>query len=284
MPATATYLVVGGDGMLGAAICARLARSECRVIATSRRGISGTMPLDLSRQPNTWSIPRGVDVAFLCAGMTSVPMCREMPEAAWAVNVTGTAEVARRLAANGAFVVFPSSNRVFDGSVPYQRPEAPTCPRTEYGRTKAAAEERLLTLGEAAGVVRFTKIIGRSSRLITDWKAALTAACVVHPFVDMTMAPISLTVAVDVMLGIGLSRVTHIIQASGAADVTYETACRLAWELLGGDMSLISPIRCRDAAVSVDHVPEFTTLDANRVTSLTGVPPPSIETTLFDVL
>ena len=211
-------------------------------------------------------------------------MCREMPEEAWAVNVMGTAGVARRLAESGAFVVFPSSNRVFDGSVPYQRPEAPTCPMTEYGRTKAAAEERVLELGESAAVVRFTKIIGHSSRLITDWKSALTEARIVHPLVDMTMAPISLTLAVDVMLGIGLSRTAHISQASGAMDVTYETACRLAWQLMGGDMSLITPTRCRDAAVMLDHVPQFTTLDASRAASLTGIPAPHIETTLRDVL
>ena len=284
MPATPNYLVVGIDGMLGAAIHARLSRADCRVIGTSRRGSPGTIRLDLSQPASSWKLPPYINVAFLCAGMTSVPMCREIPKLAWAVNVTGTAELARRLAANGAFVVFPSSNRVFDGSVPYQRAEAPTCPRTEYGRTKAAAEECLLALGDAAGVIRFTKILGQSTRLIKDWKASATTARVVQPFIDMKMAPISITRAVDIMLGIGLSRTAHISQASGAEDVTYETACRFAWALMGADVSLVSPIQCRDASVLVDHVPKFTTLDAHRVTSLTGLSPPSIEATLQDVL
>ncbi len=54
-----------------------------------------------------------------------------------------TSLLIKRLVAVGIFVVFISSNAVFDGTIPFVRADQPVNPKTAYGRQKAAAEEAL---------------------------------------------------------------------------------------------------------------------------------------------
>ena len=83
----------------------------------------------------------------------------------------GPARLAQALSASGAFPVLLSTNLVFDGTVPYRGPDDPVCPRTEYGRQKAAAERAVLAAGGA--VVRLTKVLGPDDPLVTGWVARL---------------------------------------------------------------------------------------------------------------
>src|SRR5690606_26325829 len=115
--------------------------------------------LDLADDPPRWRLPEDVAVAFLCAAVTALRSCEADPAGTARANVEHTARLASMLVGRGAFVVFLSSNLVFDGSEPRRRADAPTCPATEYGRQKAAAEGALLAMG-GVSIVRLTKVVG----------------------------------------------------------------------------------------------------------------------------
>jgi dTDP-4-dehydrorhamnose reductase len=76
-------------------------------------------------------------------------------------NVDGSENVALAVAAVGARLVHVSTDVVFDGrkGSPYVEDDA-VCPVTEYGRTKAEAERRVLAAHPAALVVRTSLIVG----------------------------------------------------------------------------------------------------------------------------
>ncbi|WP_454043157.1 dTDP-4-dehydrorhamnose reductase [Cellulosimicrobium sp. Marseille-Q8652] len=134
-PTARRWLVVGAGGMLGQDVVAAVAASGDEVVPVDRRS------LDVTDPSATAAAARGFDVVVNCAAWTAVDDAESQEQAAFAVNGTGAANVARGAARAGARVVHVSTDYVFDGraSTPYAE-DAPPAPRSAYGRTKAAGE------------------------------------------------------------------------------------------------------------------------------------------------
>jgi len=81
------------------------------------------------------------DAVIHAAGMASVDQVERHPEQGRASNIGGTTNIARAAKRSGAYMVYISTNAVFDGdNAPYSE-EAPTAPLHHYGRIKLACEE-----------------------------------------------------------------------------------------------------------------------------------------------
>ena len=152
LPGTGTidvkYLIAGANGMLAADFRALLV--DHSVTALSRRD------LDVSDADAVDRAVVGHDVIINCAAYTKVDDAETNEDAAFAVNATGPANLARAAAAHGAKLVQISTDYVFDGSAttPYAE-DAPRHPISAYGRTKAEGEVLALELNpEATYVVR----------------------------------------------------------------------------------------------------------------------------------
>ena len=87
--------------------------------------------------------PAAVEAAVICAAITRQELCRKEPEATRQINVVRTLDLIRDLVEAETFVVFLSTNLVFDGSRPQRRGDEPLSPKMEYGRQKAEVEEAL---------------------------------------------------------------------------------------------------------------------------------------------
>jgi dTDP-4-dehydrorhamnose reductase len=267
-------LVIGADGMLGAAVAARLEAGGVPVVRTSRRGTSGSLPLDLAALPAEWTPPAGIAAAVICAAVTSTDACRSRPEDARRVNVDAPLQLGRRLAAAGGRIVFLSTNMVFDGSVPFVNAGAGRCPRTAYGRMKADAEEGLLECGSAATVVRLTKVVGHTLPVIEAWRSALARGEEVRPFSDLPMAPVSLELAAAVIAAAAREPLGAILQVSARADVTYADVARRLAARWGFPADLVRPSTVAESAAGLEHVPLHTTLDGSAVRDRLGLEPP----------
>lgn len=279
-------LVIGADGLIGRALVERLARAGNSVLETTRR--RNTLSerrvfLDLAEDILGWSLPCPVPVAYLCAAVTSLDWCRRNPTQSAAVNVHHTVALAKTLVANGTFVVFPSTNLVYDGSVPFCRADEQVCPQTEYGRQKAEAERQLLAMGDLISVVRFTKVIG-SNRPLKGWMQALQNNEVIHLFSDMVMAPVPYSFAVGVLCRIAEMRLPGIVQVSGPKDVTYEQVARHIAQRINADPELVQPIRSRASGLQLEATPSHTTLDTTRLRTDLGMEPPDVWSAVDSVL
>ena len=201
--------------------------------------------------------------------------CRNDPAGTRHINVSRTVELAERLAANGAFVVFLSTSLVFDGSTACCQALGPVSPQGEYGRQKADAERELLSLPNTA-VVRFTKVLGPNWPLGRKWQEALQRGTPIHPFSDMVMAPVSIAFAVNALVKVGTARRTGIYQASANRDIAYaEAALRLATRL-GASASLVQPVAAASAGIALESTPTHTTLNASRLHDEFGLEPPDV--------
>ncbi len=228
-------LIVGADGLIGKALADDLVQTGEGVLTTTRKADTLSKKrsfLDLLEDVSAWSPPKQVSVAYLCAAITSLETCRRNPKQSERVNVGNTVALAKTLIAEGTFVVFLSTNLVYDGSVPFRKADEPVSFRVEYGRQKAETEKRLLALGPSVSVVRLTKVLGPNMPLFNKWIQVLQKGEVIHPFSDMVMAPVPLLSVVDILYQVAQKRLPGILQVSGKQDITYQqAACYIAQRL-----------------------------------------------------
>ncbi|MEZ4404381.1 MAG: dTDP-4-dehydrorhamnose reductase [Kofleriaceae bacterium] len=134
-----TVLVLGGGGQLGRAV-ARLpgVRALPRADLDVTDAVAVADALDLHA-------PRAVIDA---AAYTAVDQAERDRLAAFAVNATGAAVVARACAARGVRCLYVSTDHVFDGPAGSPRAEDdPVAPANVYGASKAAGERAVRAAG-----------------------------------------------------------------------------------------------------------------------------------------
>ena len=101
------------------------------------------------------------DCVIHCAAYTAVDRAEAEPEQARAVNELGTGYVAEYCGAHGVWMIYVSTDYVFDGSgdQPRETDEQPN-PLNVYGATKLAGERMVLTLSGKYMIVRTSWVFG----------------------------------------------------------------------------------------------------------------------------
>ncbi|MFE1883361.1 dTDP-4-dehydrorhamnose reductase [Streptomyces diastatochromogenes] len=159
---TSTWLITGATGMLGQDVVARLRRDGEKVVGLARDGLDIT---------DAGAVHDAVDahrprIVVNCAAWTAVDDAEAREADALRVNGDGPGHLAEACAKTGARLVQVSTDYVFagDASGPY-REDAPTAPRSAYGRTKRAGERAVLAaLPDAGYVVRTAWLYGAGGR------------------------------------------------------------------------------------------------------------------------
>lgn len=151
-----TWLVTGAGGMLGQDVLARLAQSGERYVALDRKALDLT---DADAVSAALEEHRPA-VVVNCAAWTAVDDAETREDEALAINGDGPRHLAEACARTGAVLLHVSTDYVFagDATTPYAE-DAPTAPRSAYGRTKLAGEQAVLA-AERGYVVRTAWLYG----------------------------------------------------------------------------------------------------------------------------
>ncbi len=136
-------LVTGAKGQLGTELRKRL--PEALYIDIEELDITDEEAVRAFVQQHA------VDTIINCAAYTAVDRAEDEPELCALVNTQGPANLAK----SAARMIHVSTDYVFDGHAyrPY-RPEDPTSPLSEYGRSKLAGEQAVLQHAPTAIVIR----------------------------------------------------------------------------------------------------------------------------------
>lgn len=149
-------LIFGGTGMLGSAVAHEARQRRCAALALSH----GQADVADRERLLYWAKAFRPEVVINCAAFTQVDDCETQEERALAVNGEAVANVAHAARAAGAPLLHVSTDYVFSGDArePY-REDAPTGPRSAYGRSKLRGEEHALSYDRSL-VVRTSWLFG----------------------------------------------------------------------------------------------------------------------------
>jgi dTDP-4-dehydrorhamnose reductase len=283
---TRKVLIVGGDSEIAGATAAHLRVCGHEVLATTRRPdrVAPNRPLlDLATPVDNWPIPPGIDAVCLCAGIARLNDCARDPTGSSRINVTGITTMADKLLARGLPVLFLSTDKVFDGSRPHVPAGAATCPVSEYGKQKAAAEAALVAQmerGAPAVILRLAKIVSPGMDLLRGWIANLAVGNPIRAFHDMQMAPTPVALVAAVIERLLSEPRPGIVQLTGPRDIAYsEVALQLAGKL-GADPALVEKVSAYSAGLPAGSTAPHTTLDSSTLRDRFGIVVPDAVTVI----
>ncbi len=165
-------VITGAGGQLASCVV-KTAPEDVEVVALTRADLDITDAAAVGAMMESLA----PDLIFNCAAYTDVDRAEAEPDAAFAVNADGSANVAQAATRLGARLVHVSTDFVFDGSTstPYV-PEARTAPLNVYGASKLAGERKILDEGSEALIVRtawlyamgYRNFVGTMLRLMNE--------------------------------------------------------------------------------------------------------------------
>jgi dTDP-4-dehydrorhamnose reductase len=235
--------------------------------------------LDLAASLDGWEPPAGTRAACVFAAIARLAACADDPAGSTHINVTQTLTLIERLVARGIYVLFLSTNQVFDGTTPNVRADVPTCPISEYGRQKARVEAALLEhihRRAPVAILRLAKVVSHRMPLIDGWIEALSAGKPVRAFHDMTLAPTPTAMvsgAIGALMG---DRAGGIYQLTGPRDVAYAEVARFVASHLGASPSLVEETSALEAGLPPGAAPSHTTLDSSALRDRYGFDVPDV--------
>jgi dTDP-4-dehydrorhamnose reductase len=207
------------------------------------------------------------DIIFNCAGYTKVDLAESEPEQAFAVNQTGSANLARAASAAGSRLVHVSTDFVFDGAsaTPY-RPNDRPAPLNVYGASKLAGERAAAAMSDDLLIVRTAWLYSlEGDNFVTKMLRAMTERDEIRVVSDQVGTPTHCRSLARALweLAIGGSRGIHHFTDAGVAS-WYDFAVAISEEgraagLLGRDPAVI-PIATADFQAAARR-PAFSLLD-----------------------
>jgi len=288
------WLVTGATGQLGSHVVRRLAADPAvgALLALARRPDVGTpgvavQCLDLADFDAVQSTVREFAPSHIIhlAAMTAVADCWQRPAEAECVNVAATRVLAE--AADGARVVFSSTDMVFDGTAAPYREADPPRPLSHYGRTKAAAERVLVEFPNTL-VVRIPLMYGFAyaprNTTFSQQMAALRAGTPLRLFTDEYRTPIWLADAARALIALARSDLTGVIHIAGPQRLSrYELVAQCA-RVLGLPTAHLVPISRLDIPAPEPR-PADLSLDGGRFNELfPDLAPQPIHPGVFETL
>lgn len=227
-----------------------------------------------------------IEAIVNCAAYTNVERAEEDEAAADRLNRAAVENLARTAAEADALLVHVSTDYVFDGcaSTPYTE-EAPTAPRSAYGRTKLAGEEAVRASGCRHLILRTAWLYSEYGNNFLKTMLRLTAEReTLNVVFDQVGTPTyagDLALAIFSILEGGLDRGhegTYHFSDEGVCS-WYDFAVEIA-RAVGHDRCRISPCRTADYPTKAVR-PAYSVLDKGKLKRTFGIEIPQWRESMF---
>jgi dTDP-4-dehydrorhamnose reductase len=244
-------LITGASGLYGSKLAQIALGRNYEVYSCDIQNLSvygNFVKMDISDKAIVEAAFRSIkpDVVVHAATLTDVDKCELNRELAWKVNVEGTKNIAEAAKSAGSFLIYISTDYVFNGETGRYKESDKPDPINYYGLTKLKAEELVKTQAEyfiarpsviygstpAAGKVNFALWLietlrkGEHVKIVTDqWNT---------PTLNTSLAEMTLEVVER--------RLTGIYHLCGASRVSRFEFAELIADAFGLDKSLIDSV------------------------------------------
>jgi dTDP-4-dehydrorhamnose reductase len=185
------------------------------------------------------------DVIIHTAALTNVDYCEENREQTWKINVEGTRNLAEIAEKTGSYLIYISTDSVFDGKKGLYKEEDKPNPQNYYAKTKLEGEKVLQKYDLEYAVIR-TSIFGwniQNKLSLAEWiLEGLKNKRVLTMFKDVFFSPILVNNLAEAIVEIyqrNLQGVWHVAGVEKCSKLHF--AYKIA-EIFGLDDTNIKPI------------------------------------------
>jgi FkbM family methyltransferase len=218
-------LVVGATGLIGSSLLSFLKRRGHNAYGTSRnRNIEKSDLLYLNLESTQHDINFSeYDTVIICAAVAKLEECENKPEHCELVNVTNTISLINQCADGESFVIFISSNAVFDGEKEFYDHNDNPNPITKYGETKLSVEKHIKALNsKSVCVLRLTKVISNNEEFIKNWKReARLLEGGIKAFSNRFLSPLTLNEVNAALELLSERKMPGVFQLGGCEEISY---------------------------------------------------------------
>lgn len=279
-------LIIGGGGQVGSKLIALTKQnSDLEIHATflTRQPLLNSArvyQVDKTNREEIQNLVKKVapKIVIDTAALHNVDFCEKNKEAAQAVNVKGTKNVAEACKKHGAKMIFISTDYVFDGDQGNYKETDKVNPINYYGTSKLEGEMAVAQSCNDYVIARPSVIYGWISQEQQTAQSAsgkpqnfliwliqkLKNAEPVRIVTDQYSSPTLADNLAEILLELGKSDLVGIYHASGKTRLNrFDFSVKVA-EKLGFDLGLVSPVtsdqfkqvgkRPRDTSLNVDKV------------------------------
>jgi dTDP-4-dehydrorhamnose reductase len=188
------------------------------------------------------------DVIIHMAALGDVDLCEKDKVLAWRTTVEPSIEIASTASKMGCFVVYLSTDYVFDGERGDYKEYDPPNPINYYGLTKLMGEVAFRSLCPKCAIVRASSIYGFGPGRTNFAKylvEKLKAGEAIKALIDQYTSPTQATLLGKAIVEIAEEEVSGVFHVVGERLSRYEFAIKVA-DILGLDKSLIQAAEMKE--------------------------------------
>jgi dTDP-4-dehydrorhamnose reductase len=279
-------LVTGSSGLIGTQLTKDLLKTETifSVYNTSIPTYGIPINLDITQDKQVSKVLEEInpDVIVHLAALTDVDKCQENYDLSYKINTKPCKIISKFAEKNNTFLIYVSTDYVFDGQHGLRKESHLTNPQTIYGKTKLEGENIIKNSKNPWCIIRTSTPFGVHSKkksFLVWVTESLLAGKTIQIVDDQFTSPVYIPHFSEMLQEIISKKITGLFHLSGNTRISrYDLAVLLA-QNLELNSKLIIPVKIADMNWKSSR-PSDCSLDLAKISSLLENKPKDISETI----
>tara|TARA_B100000029_G_scaffold43584_1_gene40367 strand:+ start:9593 stop:10465 length:873 start_codon:yes stop_codon:yes gene_type:complete len=277
------FLVTGSSGLVGQQVSKDLSMSyevvSCYNKAEPEYGEPVKMDLQNPDEISNVLTQTNPDVILHLGGMTDVELCEKEKTSAFKINSEATEIIAKESANLGSFLVYVSTDYVFDGNAGMYNENDEPNPLGFYAKSKLDGEKHVQKYSPKYCIARISTPFGihQRKKSFPVWVIEnLKQKKQINVLTDQITSPTYVPNLSKMLIEISNKKIDGILHVSGATNVSRFDMARMIADKLEYDQSLLNPITIDDMNWNAKR-PRNSSLDTSKANSILEESPQKLD-------
>lgn len=281
------FLVTGSAGLVGSQVVKDLSKHTDEIYScynNAKPAFGTPIKMDLSNPQNMTDVIEKVKPDFIMhiAAMTNIDQCEIEKDLAMKINAKATEIISKQAARQNAFLLYVSTDYVFDGQHSMKKESDTPNPIDFYGKTKLEGEKAVMNSASPWCIARTSTPFGihPSKYNFPTWVAKnLSEKKEIRIVTDQHTSPTYVPNLSRMLIELTKRQVSGIIHVAGATRISRYDMAELVADKLSLDKTFLKPASINDMSWKAKR-PKDSSLDVSMATSILKEKPLTIEQSL----
>ena len=280
------FLVTGSAGLVGQQVVKDLSNSHlvfsCYNKSKPEYGDSVKMDLKNYEMISSVLSETEPDVVIHLGAMTGVDLCEKEESMAFDINTKATQTIAQQCSISNTFLVYVSTDYVFDGNLGMYKEDDVANPLGFYGKSKLEGEKAVQNFSANWCIARTSTPFGLhpTKKSFPMWVIEnLQKQKQIDVLIDQFTSPTYIPNLSRMLIEISERRITGIINTAGASKISRYQMASMVSDKLNLDGTLLKQISMNKMKWIAQR-PKDSSLDVSRASSILNEKPQKIDQSL----